>query len=89
MAQWFKRLFFLILPNFLPKIIIYIAIVYILIGKPKLLKKVYTKAGQGENFKNSYLILHTILILLLITSLSLGILNTFLIIINMIPGIAI
>ena len=89
MAQWFKRLFFLILPNFLPKIIIYIAIVYILIGKPKLLKKVYNKVGQGENFKNGYLILHTILILLLITSLSLSILNTFLIIINMIPGIAI
>ena len=89
MTQWFKRLFFLILPDFLPKTIFYSVIVYILIGKPKFLKKVYNKVGQEENFKNSYLILHTILILLLITSVFLGILNTFLIIINMIPGIAI
>ena len=44
MAQWFKRLFFLILPDFLPKIIFYSVIVYILIGKPKFLKKVYNKA---------------------------------------------
>ncbi len=88
MDWWFERLFFIILPDFLPQIAVCAAIVYVMIGKPKMLTNISRKIDQENG--TSYILL-TVLVLMyfiLFSAVLFGVINILLVILNMIPGIA-
>lgn len=65
MNLW-SYIFFQLLPDYLPRIILSGAIIFVILCKPGIMKKVYKKMGHSQKTNILYRIIFAVLILLLV-----------------------